>query len=150
MRISSLKPVPWLAVNLHHLFSNGAAFNTQSCRSLTSYAISHSWSKAIHLRFWTRYCLACQWVAFTSVAFIFGWTIPLQLCFQSKHSLLLDHSKSSILKLQSVPSGALAVNKQNCVHLVEEHCSRSYFSLFMSMTNHAGLLRSSSTSSSLK
>ncbi len=39
MRITSVKPVPWLAVNLHHLFSNGAAFNTQSRRSLTSYAI---------------------------------------------------------------------------------------------------------------
>ncbi len=29
MRISSVKPVPWLAVNRHHLFSDGAAFNTQ-------------------------------------------------------------------------------------------------------------------------
>ncbi len=48
------------------------------------------------------------------------------------------------LKLQSVTFGAIAVNKQNCVHLAEEHCSRSYFFLFMSMTNHAGtgLLRS--------
>ncbi len=47
------------------------------------------------------------------------------------------------LKLQSVTFGALAVNKQNCVHLTEEHCSRSYFSLFMSMTNHTdtGLLQ---------
>ncbi len=36
MRISSVKPVPWLAVNLHQVFSNGAAFNTQSCSSLTS------------------------------------------------------------------------------------------------------------------
>ncbi len=48
------------------------------------------------------------------------------------------------LKMQSVTFGALAVNKQNCVRLAEEYCSRSYFSLFMSMTNHAGtgLLRS--------
>ncbi len=38
MRISSVKPVPWLTVNLHHLFSNGAAFNTQSHSSQTSYA----------------------------------------------------------------------------------------------------------------
>ncbi len=38
MRISSVKPVSWLAVNLHHLFSNGAAFNTQSRSSQTSYA----------------------------------------------------------------------------------------------------------------
>ncbi len=45
MRISSVKPVPWLAVNLHHLFSNGAAFNTQSRSSLTSYAISRSESQ---------------------------------------------------------------------------------------------------------
>ncbi len=52
MRISSVKTVLWLAVNLHHLFSNGAAFNTQSRRSLTSYAISRSLSHAIHLRFW--------------------------------------------------------------------------------------------------
>ncbi len=54
MHISSVKPVPWLALNLHHLFSNGAAFNTQSRRSLTSYAISRSISQAIHLRFWAR------------------------------------------------------------------------------------------------
>ncbi len=47
MRISSVKPVPWLAVNLHHLFSNGATFNTQSRSSLTSYAISRSLSSAI-------------------------------------------------------------------------------------------------------
>ncbi len=33
MRISSVKPVLWFVINLHHLFSNGAAFNTQS-RSL--------------------------------------------------------------------------------------------------------------------
>ncbi len=46
------------------------------------------------------------------------------------------------LKLQSLTFGALAVNKQNCTHLVEEHCSRSYFSRFMSMTNHYELLRS--------
>ncbi len=38
MRISSVKPVPWLALNLHHLFSNGAVFNTQSRSSQTSYA----------------------------------------------------------------------------------------------------------------
>ncbi len=30
MHISSVKPVLWLAVNLHHLFSDGAAFNTRS------------------------------------------------------------------------------------------------------------------------
>ncbi len=45
MRISSVKPVPWLALNLHHLFSNGAAFNTQSRKSLTSYAISCSYRR---------------------------------------------------------------------------------------------------------
>ncbi len=39
MRITSVKTVLWLAVNLHHLFSNGAAFNKQSRSSLTSYAI---------------------------------------------------------------------------------------------------------------
>ncbi len=54
MRISSVKTVLWLAVNLHHLLSNGAAFNTHSRRSLTSYAISRSISHAIHLRFWAR------------------------------------------------------------------------------------------------
>ncbi len=37
MRISSVKTVLWLAVNLHHLFSNGAAFNTQSRRSHAKY-----------------------------------------------------------------------------------------------------------------
>ncbi len=61
MRISSVKTVLWLAVNLHQLFSNGAAFNTQSLRSLTSNAISRSLSHAIHLRFWARNCVACQW-----------------------------------------------------------------------------------------
>ncbi len=29
MSMSSVQPVPWLAVNRHHLFSDGAAFNTQ-------------------------------------------------------------------------------------------------------------------------
>ncbi len=29
MRISSVKPVSWLAVNLHHLLSDGAAITTQ-------------------------------------------------------------------------------------------------------------------------
>ncbi len=51
MRISSVKPVPWLVVNLHHLFSDGAAFNTQSRRSLTSDAISHSLSQLNRLRY---------------------------------------------------------------------------------------------------
>ncbi len=48
------------------------------------------------------------------------------------------------LKLQSVTFVALAGTKQNCARVVEEHCSRSYFSLFMSMANHSGtgLLRS--------
>ncbi len=45
MCISSVKPVPWLAVHRHHLLSNGAAFNTPSRRSLTSYAISLSISQ---------------------------------------------------------------------------------------------------------
>ncbi len=35
----SVKMFLWLALNLHQLFSNGAAFNTQSRSSLTSYAI---------------------------------------------------------------------------------------------------------------
>ncbi len=35
----------WLAVNLHHLFSNGAAFNTRSRRSRTSDAISRSYRR---------------------------------------------------------------------------------------------------------
>ncbi len=39
MRISSVKSVLLLLINLHHLLSNGAAFNTQSHSSLTSYAI---------------------------------------------------------------------------------------------------------------
>ncbi len=52
MCISSVKTVLWLAVNLHHLFSNGGAVNTQTHISLTSNAISRSLSHAIHLRFW--------------------------------------------------------------------------------------------------
>ncbi len=51
MRISSVKLVPWLAVNLHHLFSNGAAFNTQSRSSLTSDAISRSLLQLNRLRY---------------------------------------------------------------------------------------------------
>ncbi len=61
MRISSVKTVLWLEVNLHHLLSDGAAFTTQSRRSLTSYAISRALSHAIHLRFLSVNCLACQW-----------------------------------------------------------------------------------------
>ncbi len=37
MRILSVKSVLKLAVNLHHVLSNGAAFTTQSRSSLTSY-----------------------------------------------------------------------------------------------------------------
>ncbi|XP_059379795.1 26S proteasome non-ATPase regulatory subunit 9-like isoform X2 [Carassius carassius] len=50
---------------------------------------------------------------------------------------------TSDLTLQSVTFDALVVNKQNCLRLAEEHCSRSYFSLFMSMKNlkGTGLLR---------
>ncbi len=40
--ISSVKPVLWLVINIHHLLLNGEVFNTQSHRSLTSYAISRS------------------------------------------------------------------------------------------------------------
>ncbi len=47
---SSVKPVPWLAVNLCHLFTNGAAFNTRSRRSLANYAISLSLSQMNCLR----------------------------------------------------------------------------------------------------
>ncbi len=54
MRISSVMPVLWLVINLHHLFSNETAFNKQSRSSLTSYTISHSISNAIHLWFWAR------------------------------------------------------------------------------------------------
>ncbi len=35
------------------------------------------------------------------------------------------------LKLRSVTFGALVVNKQNCMHLTEEHYSRSYFSVYV-------------------
>ncbi len=35
MRISLVKPILWLVVNLHHMLSDGAAFNT-------CYAISRS------------------------------------------------------------------------------------------------------------
>ncbi len=39
MPILSVKTFLWLAINLHQLLSNGAAVNTQSRRSLTSYVI---------------------------------------------------------------------------------------------------------------
>ncbi len=54
MRISSVKTVLWLAENHLQLFSNGAAFNTQSRCSLTNYTISRSLSHAMHPRFWMR------------------------------------------------------------------------------------------------
>ncbi len=57
MRISSVKPVPWLALNLHHLFSDGAVFNTQSRSHWQATHISTDISTLI----WTRYCVACQW-----------------------------------------------------------------------------------------
>ncbi len=44
-------PFLWLTVNLHHLFSDGAAFNTRSRISLKSYAISRSESKMNRLRY---------------------------------------------------------------------------------------------------
>ncbi len=43
MRILSVKPVLWLVVNLHHVLSDGAACNTQSRRSLTSYVYNRRW-----------------------------------------------------------------------------------------------------------
>ncbi len=58
MRFSSVKPVLWLLINLHHLFSNGAAVNAQSRSSLTSYAISCSISQMNRIWLWTRYCVA--------------------------------------------------------------------------------------------
>ncbi len=58
MCISSVKPVLWLLINLHHLFSNGAAVNAQSRSSLTSYAISCSISQMNRIWLWTRYCVA--------------------------------------------------------------------------------------------
>ncbi len=42
--------LPQLALNLHHLLSNGAAFNTQSHSSLINYAILHSLSQMYRLR----------------------------------------------------------------------------------------------------
>ncbi len=62
MHISPVKTVLWLAVNLHQLFSNGAAFNAQSRRLLTSYAISHSLSHAIHLWFWAHTIYRMQYI----------------------------------------------------------------------------------------
>lgn len=57
-----------------------------------------------------------------------------------------------MLKLQSVTFGDLAVNKQNCICLVEEHCSWRYFSLFMAMTSHpdTGLFRSGTAHTNIK
>jgi len=46
-----------------------------------------------------------------------------------------------MLKLRSVTFGDLSVNKENCICLVEEHCSWSYFSLFMSVTSHSATLQ---------
>ncbi len=61
MRITSVKPVPWLAVNLHHLFSNGAVFNTQSRRSLTSYAYIAFNIACDTSAILSANCVACQW-----------------------------------------------------------------------------------------
>ncbi len=57
MRISSVKPVPWLAVNLITCF--------QMERHLIHRAVVHR--QATHIStdispsIWTRYCVACQW-----------------------------------------------------------------------------------------
>ncbi len=77
MRISSVKPVPWLAVNLHHLFSNSFEFNTWSRSSQTSDAISRSYRRRficnnesqtksiIRLLNWKRLKWGCkQWFFF--------------------------------------------------------------------------------------
>ncbi len=79
MRISSVKPAPWLAVNLHHLLSDGAAVNTQSRSSLTNSAISRSISQMNRIWWWTWHCLACQWTT--------------ALCF-SFHTALIIFTKS--------------------------------------------------------
>ncbi len=62
MRISQVKPDPWLAVNLHHLVLYGAAFNTQSRRSRTdemrmiiAYDRSHSPTSPVNLFNWITY-----------------------------------------------------------------------------------------------
>ncbi len=65
------------------------------------------------------------------------------ICIIKEHAFiyLFIHLQWTLM-LQSITVGALAVNKQNCVCVVEEHCSRSYFSVFMSTR----LLRSSTYS----
>ncbi len=72
---------------------------------------------------------------------------PLAQMVLSRGNLYMgkDQQVNKSLKLQFVTFGALEVNKHNCMHLAEEHYSRSYFSLFMSMINQAGtgLLHSS-------
>ncbi len=59
----------------------------------------------------------------------YSFTLSLAL---ARVSIMILWFSDYSLKLQSVTFGALVVHKQNYVHLVEEHCSRSYFSLFMS------------------
>ncbi len=66
MRISSVKPAPWLAENLHHLFS-------QNCISLTSYAISHSLSQINRIGLWRRYGVACPWTTALCINCRFIW-----------------------------------------------------------------------------
>ncbi len=49
-------------------------------------------------------------------------------------------SDAVYLKQHYITFGALAVNKQNCTHPAEEHSNWNYFSKFMSMAIHAGML----------
>ncbi len=78
MCISSVKLVPWLGVNLHHLLSDGAEVYTPSRRSLTSYAIS----KAIHLRWVINELLRSLSVIYGSV-----YTLPCVHCKKKKKKL---------------------------------------------------------------
>ncbi len=56
MHVSTLKPVSWLAVNLHQLFSDGAAVNTQS-RSLVTHTDHIA---AVHRHLGTNFSAAQQ------------------------------------------------------------------------------------------
>ncbi len=103
MRILSVKPVLWLAVNLHHLFSNAAAVNTQSRSSLTSYAILRSESQMNRIRFWTQNCLTCQWTTALCINCRSIWEQVMEIYRQWRNRLYWRDAHENRIRLIAQP-----------------------------------------------
>ncbi len=102
MRISSLKPV-------RQLFSNGAAFNTQSHSSQKSQAISLSLSPSIMMALLTR----CAW----DISPGLNWNKRKNWCLQIKYSRF--HSKENIQhKPMNILSWGLLPTSEYCINMM--------------------------------